>query len=176
MIAALALAMTHCNIFESDSTSSSILLIESLADESNETPIFSSVIENINDLCQATLTAKLIDPGATTGTYYQSVIVEQIDVEYSRSDGLNQEGKDIPFSFSQKVHWIINIEETVELPFTIIQHVAKYEPPLVDLADIGEEEVLKLEARVTFHGKDVGGHRIEPAVGYVSVWCGRFQD
>lgn len=176
LIMVLALGVTHCNIFETDSTSASVLLIEALTNEEGETPIFSSVIEIINDLCQATLTAQLIDPGVDTGTYYESIIVEQIDVEYSRSDGLSQEGKDVPFSFSQKVNLIIAIDETAELPFTIVQHTAKWEPPLVDLADVGEEQMLKLEAKVTFHGKDVGGHRIQPVVGYVSVWCGRFAE
>jgi hypothetical protein len=166
----------NCNIFESDSTSASVLLIESLTDEDNDVPIFSSVIVNVNDLCKASLTAKLINPAMTEGTYYQSIIVDQVDVEYSRSDGLSQEGKDVPFSFSQKANLMIAIDETAELPFTIIQHVAKYEPPLVDLANLGEEDMLKLEAKVTFYGYDVGGHRIQPVVGYVSVWCGRFAE
>jgi hypothetical protein len=167
---------SRCNVFESDSTSASVLVIEVLADSAGETPIFSNVGSLVNDLCQATLTARLIDPAATDGTYYESIIVDQIDVEFSRSDGLSQEGKDIPFAFSQKVNQLIGIGDTVELPFTIIQHTAKVEPPLVDLVDGGEEEILKLEAKVTFYGKDVGGHRIAPVVGSVSVWCGPFSE
>ena len=126
--------------------------------------------------------AQPINPDMALGdaTYYYTVIVDQIDVEYSRSDGLSQEGRDIPFAFSQAVHQAVELGEEVTLPFSIVQHVAKLEPPLVDLEFVGdyltEEKFLKLEAKVTFHGTDLGGHRIEPVITMVSVWCGRFEE
>ena len=29
---------------------------------------------------------------------------------------------------------------------------------------------------MTLHGKDLGGHRVAPVSGYVSVWCANFAD
>ena len=176
LIVLVVVGFSRCNIFESGSTSNTILIINSITDKDNELPIFSNVAYLINTLAEAELTAMPIDPfmDCGTATYYYSVIVDQIDVEYSRSDGLSQEGRDIPFSFSQKVYTKVDCDATVELPFNIIQHVAKLEPPLVDLVDYGEEEFLKLEAKVTFHGTDLGGHRIEPVTAVVSIWCGNF--
>lgn len=186
MIMLAALALTQCNIFESDSTSASALIVISITGQdllgNTDSPvIFSDVASEtdgiINDNATATLNAQLINPDPNADvTYYHSILVDQIDVEYSRSDGLNQEGRDIPFAFSQKVNIQVDIDTTVELPFVIVQHVAKLEPPLIDLASVGDEQVLKLEAKCTFHGKDLGGHRIQPVVGTVSVWCANFAD
>lgn len=184
LIAVLALGFAGCNIFENDSTSTSILIIESITGKNLEGQEGSSVIfvdvetngSVYNDNATAALTAKLIDPGATGSTYYQDIIVDQIDVSYTRSSGQNQPGKDVPFSFSQMVNAKVAINESIDLGFVIVQHVAKMESPLVDLVDLGEEQVLKLEAHVTFHGYDVGGHRIQPVTGTVSLWCANFGD
>lgn len=176
----------NCNIFESDSTSGSVLIIGSitgkdLQGQEGSPVIFSDVLTNggiVNDNATASLTAHCINPDVcgAASTYYQSIIVDQIDVEYSRSDGLAGEGEYVPYSFSQKVSMKIDIEETLSLPFVIVQHVAKLESPLVELINLGQEKILKLEARVTFNGYDVGGHRIQPVTGYISVWCSNFAD
>ena len=176
LIAMLALGFSGCNIFENNTTSSSVLIVEDITDGNDEVPIFSNVNFPINTLAIATLAATLISPDETDSSYYQDIIVDQIDISYTRSSGQNQEGKDVPFSFTQKTNTLIEIGGTVDLPFTIIQNVAKKESPLADLKDAGEEIILKLEAHVTFHGYDVGGHRIQPATATVSVWCGNFGD
>ena len=38
------------------------------------------------------------------------------------------------------------------------------------------QEFLELVAKVTLHGKDLGGHRVNPVSGYITVWCGNFAD
>lgn len=176
LIILVLVGFSRCNIFEGGSTSNTVLIINSITDENGDVPIFSNVAVLVNTLAEANLSAQTIDPnlGTDETTFYYSVIVDQIDVEYSRSSGLDQEGRDIPFGFSQLVHLRVDLEEQAALPFTIIQQVAKVEPPLVDLVDFGEEQVLKMEARVTFHATDLGGHRLEPVTASVSVWCANF--
>ena len=169
-----------CSKLENSTTSASKLIVESVTGkdlEGNEdsTTIFSDVITEgsiINDNAVATLTVVLLDPFASAGiaTYYQSILVDQVDIKYSRVDGLNTPGVDVPYGFSQKVNMVVGVEEKVSLPFVLIQHNAKLESPLVELINIGQEKILKLEAEVTFHGKDLGGHRVEPVKGYGSVW------
>jgi len=176
----------QCNIFENNTTSGSILVIEyitgtDLEGTTGSTTVFCDVISStgsiVNDTGTALLFATLIDPFfLADNSYYQDIIVDQVDIEYSRVDGKNQEGVDVPFRFSQKVALTIPIDTDSELSFVLVQHTAKLESPLVDLANYGQEKILKLEARVTFHGHDVGGHRIQPVTGTISVWCANFAD
>lgn len=128
-----------------------------------------------NDNGVATLTAQLLDPDVTAiSTYYQDVVVDQIDVSFSRADGLNVPGKDVPYSFSQKVSVRIPIQKSILIDFVLVSHNAKAESPLVELLYSGT--ILKLEAKITIYGKDVAGNRVQPVVGYISVWCGDFAD
>lgn len=185
------LVFPSCNKLENETTSSSAILINSITGNDldgteGSTTIFIDVVQVnddgsmtiYNDNGVAELIAVLLDPMLEPGesTYYQNVIIDQIDIEYTRADGLNNEGEDVIYSFSQKVTRMIGIGETIAIPFVLVQHVAKLESPLVELVGLGQEKVLKLEAKITFHGKDVGGHRIAPAIGAVSVWISNFGD
>lgn len=185
------LVFPSCNKLENETTSSSALLINSITGNDldgteGSTTIFIDVVQMnddgtmtiYNDNGVAEVIAVLLDPfmDPAESTYYQNVIIDQIDIEYTRADGLNNEGEDVIFSFSQKVTRMIGIGETIAIPFVLVQHVSKLESPLVELVGLGQEKVLKLEAKITFHGKDVGGHRVAPAVGGVSVWISNFGD
>ncbi len=175
-----------CNKLENTTTSASKLIVESVTGKDLEgnddsTTIFSDVITEgsvVNDNAVAGLTTVVLDPFASAGTvtYYQSILVDQVDVRYTRTDGLNTPGVDVPYGFSQKVNMVVGVGEKVSLSFVLIGHNAKLESPLVELINIGQEKILKLEAEITFHGKDLGGHRVEPVKAYVSVWCADFAD
>ncbi|MCK5221326.1 MAG: hypothetical protein KAR14_07095 [Candidatus Aminicenantes bacterium] len=180
-----------CNKLENETTSSSVLLINSITGNDldgtdGSTTIFIDVVQVnddgsmtiYNDNGVAELSAVLLDPfvADNESTYYQNIVVDQIDIEYTRADGLGNEGEDVIYSFSQKVTFMVPVGETMLLPFVLVQHVAKLESPLVELVGLGQEKVLKLEAKITIHSKDVGGHRVAPAVGAVSVWISNFGD
>lgn len=178
------LSFSGCNALENATTSGSKLILVSLtgsdlAGEEGSTIIFSDVAEKnggtINDNAVAEVTAVLLDPFQETGTFYQAIFVDQIDVEYSRTDGRNTPGVDIPFAFSQRVSVTIEIGGTAEIPFVIVQHNAKSESPLVNLFN-GLGGVLKLEAKVTIHGKDLGEHRIQPLIGRISIYCANYAE
>jgi hypothetical protein len=188
---ALLLVLPGCNKVENETISGSRLVVLSITGRDLEgaegsTTIFSDVVvmnedgsfTYYNDNGVAELKAQLLDPAKTQAesTYYNDIVVDQVDVEYSRSDGQNIPGQDVPYSFSQKVNAVVPIGITFDLPFVLVPHNAKMESPLVDLIYSGQEKILKLEAKVTFHGKDLGGHRVDPAVGYVSIWCANFGD
>lgn len=178
--------MSGCNAVENVSQSVSILIIEAITGADLEgnpdsTTVFSDVITTsgtvFNDNGTASLSSELINPGQVESTYYHDIIVDQIDIEYTRSDGLTGQGVDVPYSFSQRVNLRVPIGEGVfRLSFILIQHTAKMESPLVELINVGQEHVLKLEAHITFHGRDLGGHRIDPVTGTISVWCSNFGD
>ena len=186
VLTVILLNFPACNRLENLTESASALIVTTITGEDLEgnvgtTTIFSDVITTsgsiFNDTANATLTAVLLDPEAEAGTFYQDIIVDLVDVEYTRSDMPDaQQGVDVPFGFSQAVYARVVLGETVELPFVLVQHVAKAESPLVELISGGQEKILKMEAICTFHGKDVAGNRIAPVVGRISVWFGDFAD
>lgn len=184
IIAALTLAA--CNASENDSTSASMLQIVSLTGNDLEgkegsTTVFSDVVgaagSIINDNGVAVLRAETIDPNLKNVSSYMDIMVDQIDVKFQRTDGRNVEGVDVPYSFTQPMNVLVMLNKEMIVPFILIRHVAKLEPPLLALREVPSREiVLQLVAIVTIHGKDLGGHRVAPVTGYISVWCANFAD
>ncbi len=191
VIVILFMLLPSCSKIENDSTSGSVLMINSITGNDldgteGSTTIFIDVVQVnedgtmtiYNDNGIAELTAAVLDPFVEDNetTYYQNIMVDQIDIEYTRADELNTEGQDTIYSFSQKVSYMVPVGETVSVGFVLVQHVSKLESPLVELVGLGQEKILKLEAKITIHGKDLGGHRVAPAVGAVSIWISNFGD
>jgi hypothetical protein len=186
IIAALLLA--SCVAKENDSTSESFLVINSLTGNDidgnpGSTTVFSDVLTNssiINDNGVANVTTRTYNPTPDSIehdiTYYSNVIVDQIDVEFQRTDGRNVEGVDVPYRFTQPMNMLVEVDVSQEIPFVLIRHVAKLEAPLFALRTASQGFILQLVAKVTLHGKDLGGHRIAPVSGYISVWCANFAD
>ena len=182
----VVLLLAGCVAKENDSTSGSFLVINSLTGndlEGNEgsTTVFSDVDvagSIFNDNGVAAVTALIYDPLTTADlSYFQNVVVDQIDVEFRRTDGRNVEGVDVPYRFTQPMNWLVAVDATEEIPFVVIRHVAKLEAPLLALREAPSQGfVLQLVAKVTVYGKDLGGHRLAPVSGYLSVWCSNFAD
>lgn len=186
LIISLAVIMSGCNNIENLSNSGSRLIIDTvtgtnLQGEDGSTTVFSDVITTsgsiFNDTAAATFRAELISNFPSQPTVYQDIIVDQIDISYSRADRINPiEGKDVPYGFSQKVNFLVPIANNPEYGFVLIQHTAKLESPLVELVSYGQEKVLKLEANMTFYSKDLSGKRVAPATASISIWCANFGD
>jgi hypothetical protein len=176
-----------CNAAENLTNSAVRLIVDLITGsdlDGNEgsTTVFSDVITStgsiFNDTAQANLRAELLNPDATTSSYYSDVIVDQIDVEYSRTDMANAvEGVDVPYSFTQKVNAVVTVDTPITLAFIIVQHNAKTESPLVELVNPwNQEHVLKAEVKCTFHSKDLSGNRLAPVSGTISIWFSNFAD
>ena len=184
IIAALFLA--SCVAKENDSTSGSFLIINSLTGNDLEgaagsTTVFSDVLTDgsiINDNAVANVNAQIYNPAKTADiSYFNNVVVDQIDVEFKRTDGRNVEGVDVPYRFTQPMNMLVVVDTPLEIPFVLIRHVAKLEAPLLALREVPSQSfVLQLVAKVTLNGKDLGGHRVAPVTGYLSVWCANFAD
>ncbi len=174
-----------CNKVENDTNSTAKLIVETITGkdlDGNEgsSVIYSDVVTTsgsvFNDTAVAQLRVEPLNPLQTPTTFYQDAVIDQIDITYSRTDGLTGEGVNIPYSFSQQINARVTIGMITEVSFVIITHNAKAESPLVELINLGQEHILKLEARITFHSKDLAGNRLQPVVGGVSIWCGNFAD
>lgn len=184
-----ALVLGSCVAKENDSTSASFLVINSLtgndlAGQAGSTTVFSDVSlagSIVNDNGVAMVSAMTYNPIEDSEThditYYMNVIVDQIDVEFMRPDGRNVEGQDVPYRFTQPMTMLVPVDKEVEIPFVLIRHVAKLEKPLLQLRDGPSQAfVLQLVAKVTVHGKDLGGHRVAPVSRNITVWCSNFAD
>ena len=184
IIAALFLA--SCVAKENDSTSGSFLVISSLTGNdlkgaAGSTTVFSDVITDnsiINDNAVAKVDVQIYNPAKSADiSYFNNVVVDQIDVEFKRTDGRNVEGVDVPYRFTQPMNFLIAVNAPKDIPFVLIRHVAKLEAPLLALREVPSQSfVLHLVAKVTLSGKDLGGHRVAPVSGYLSVWCANFAD
>jgi hypothetical protein len=180
-----ALAMASCNASENESTSGTMLQIISLTGNDidgkpGSTTVSSDVFTAdgiFADNGVAAITALPLDPYLKVTSQYMDVMVDQIDVEFKRTDGRNVEGVDVPYRFTQPVSMLVTIGQEMEIPFVLIRSVAKTEMPLLALREVPSREFeLQLIAVVTIHGKDMGGHRVAPVTGYISVWCGNYPE
>ena len=112
------LVMAGCVAKENDSTSGSFLVINSLtgndlAGKAGSTTVFSDVSlagSIVNDNGVASLTTLTYNPLEDSEehdiTFYMNVIVDQIDVEFMRTDGRNVEGVDVPYRFTQPMNML----------------------------------------------------------------------
>jgi len=182
------LLLGSCNALENDSTSGSRLQIISITGndmdgKAGSTTVFSDVLTGtgsiFNDNGVALVEADPLDPSLVkiTTSPYMDVLVDQIDVEFRRTDGRNVEGVDVPYRFTQPMSVLVRITGNSEISFVLIRHVAKMEAPLFQLRYVNSQEyVLQLVAVVTIHGTDGAGNRVAPVTGYVNVWCADFAD
>jgi hypothetical protein len=173
----VALAMAACNAVENQSTSGTRLQIVSLTDDAGSPSVFSNVVTNSSDNGKAAIMALPLDPFLTISTPYMDVLIDQIDVEFKRTDGRNEEGVNVPYHFTQLMSILVPINSNLEIPFVLIRQLAKQQAPLLALRKTSTQGVvLQLVAVVTIHGKDQGGHRVAPVTGKINVYCSNIAD
>ena len=123
-----------------------------------------------NDPGQVTLSIVMKDV-AVTPTTNNSVIINRYHVAYSRTDGRNTPGVDVPYSFDGGATATIPPGPAVTLGFDLVRHAAKEEPPLVQL--INNTNIINVIATVTFYGTDLVGNDIQ-ATAQISITFGNF--
>lgn len=172
-----------CNPLENDSRSDSVLLILRITGtdiEDNEVDFLQSDVVSIDantgaevvaaDAATATFVAQPMDPEPLLGTsHYNDVVVERYVVTYSRTDGKNNEGIDIPYSFEGSMSARVQIDTQTDVSFVIVRAVSKLEPPLVNLAKGRGEGELKITAKIDFYGTDTMGNTVK-ATGYLNIF------
>jgi hypothetical protein len=177
-----------CNPLEDDSKSDSMLVVmQIVATDIEKTEV--NFLESdvvvldaegaatvVDDAAVVTLTAKTLDPNSLLGaSQYNDIIVDRYVVSYFRSDGKNQEGVDVPYSFEGALSALVEIDSQVDISFVVVRAVAKLEPPLIDLRDGRGEGQLKVTAKIDFYGKDTIGNRVK-ATGYLTIFFANYAD
>jgi len=188
LLVAAALALAGCNAVENKTQSNSMLLIDSITglDLSGKQASFtqsdvlyvdpqSGASSIADDVATVVLSAKTIDPDPILGTsQYENIRLDKFVVSYTRSDGANREGVDVPYSYEAGLSALIEVDGTTTVNFIIVRASAKQEPPLVNLlqpASVGQ--VLYVTARIDFYGHDIAGKTVT-ATGYLPVEFSNF--
>ena len=176
-----------CNPIEDDSRSDSVLLVVSITGtdlEDNDVNYLQSDVVMIDidtgnatvaaDDAKVMFSAESLDPEPWLGTsHYSDVFVTHYVVTYSRSDGKNQEGVDIPYSFDGTFSARVQIGSSTEVSFIVVRAVSKLEPPLINLTAGRGEGELKTTARIDFYGHDALGNKVK-ASGYLTIFFANY--
>jgi hypothetical protein len=182
-VLSVLLILYACNPIEDDSKSSSMLIVESIRSqdsEGNAADYLQSDVEKegsvFADIATATLRAETLNPDPTLGTsQYNDIIVNRYTVSYSRVDGKNSPGVDVPLPFEGSLSALIKVGNTTSFSFVVVREVAKLEPPLIGLVDGRAEGVLQVIATINFYGQDLANNKVK-ATGYLTIYFANYVD
>jgi len=172
-----------CNPIEDDSKSSTLLIIDSIlgqdADGTESNFLQSDVLKEdtvFADVAVANVHAATLDPAPTMGTsQYNDITLTRYTVSYSRTDGKNTAGVDVPYPFEGSLSALVRVGSATSLNFVVVREVAKLELPLVRLADGGAEGVLTCTAKIDFYGRDLTNNTVK-ATGYLTIYFANYVD
>jgi len=177
---AALMALTSCSDAIRTGQSPSYLILQRLiGGPQNASVVESDVVSDKGSVAQdggtATIQVALKDPLGSTPTDVNAITITQYHVEYTRTDGHNVQGVDVPFSFDSGVTQTIPAGGTGTVPFTLVRIQAKLEAPLKALAGHGGQQVISTIATVTFYGHDQNGRDVT-VTGNIEVdfadWAG----
>jgi hypothetical protein len=136
----------------------------------------------VNDNAVLTVQALLKNPALSSATP-SDVLLDRYDVVYKRSDGLNTQGVDVPFSISSGMNLLVPASDAggdgSEAAIIAVRHQAKTEPPLRNLrlndSGLGGESILTVYAEITVYGRTTAGQRVQ-ATGRLQIVFADFAD
>jgi hypothetical protein len=181
ILTAVVVGAAACGDAVRQSRSSSFLVIDTLTGASGAEPTkFSNTLDSdvvtvvqtvptvYEDPGQVTMRIAMKDPGTTanptTPSPINEITVNRYHVQYTRSDGRNTPGVDVPYAFDGAVTGTIT-DSGNSLTFVLVRAQAKLEGPLQALAGGG---VISTLATVTFYGVDQAGNSVSVS-GTISV-------
>ncbi len=182
-----ALALTGCTpSFVTNSQGDVLLTITEIAGIAGAGPeadqdtafLISDVVTDgsvFNDNARVTLRADLKNANNPTTGSFNDVLLERYDVAFTRTDGLNTQGVDVPYAFSGPLAAQVPAGGTGEAVFILVRHEAKRESPLRNMMFGGGNQILHCIATITIHGRSTSGKAVE-ATGRLEVTFADFAD
>jgi hypothetical protein len=125
-----------------------------------------------NDPGSATLAVLMKDVTVSPSTN-NDVTVTHYRVNYSRADGHNTPGVDVPFPFDAAVTATVVAGTTSSVGLELVRTAAKLDPPLAQLAS--SPNVISTTATVTLYGVDQVGNDVS-ATGSILIQFANFAD
>jgi hypothetical protein len=178
------LVLVSCNPVDNDSRSASLLLIDNIlgvdAEGTNANFLQSDVLLTNGsvraDTITATIRAETLDPDPLLGSsQYNDIVLTRYLVSFTRTDGRNVPGQDVPYPFEGSMSTVIKTGSTASVSLVLVREVAKLEPPLIGLVDLRAETVLTCTAKIDFYGHDMVNRTIK-ATGYLTVYFANYAD
>jgi len=178
------LVLVSCNPVDNDSRSASLLFIDNIlgvdADGAISNFLQSDVLLGNGsvraDSITATIRAETVDPDPLMGTsQYNDIVLTRYLVSFTRTDGRNAPGQDVPYPFEGSMSSVVKTGSTASVSLVLVREVAKLEPPLIGLVDLGAEVVLTCTAKIDFYGHDMVNRTVK-ATGYLTVYFANYAD
>lgn len=172
VIVAAVTMLPGCTSRQLEGTGSSYLVIEQLVapsgDDEFKNVLESDVLKNgsvIADDARIDFRLAMKDPGSTLNPSVPStanwITVTRYHVKYTRADGRNTQGVDVPYEFDGAATGTVReTSEITTLFFTLVRVQSKLEPPLIGLRNQGGQVVISTIAEVTFYGFDQAGREV----------------
>ena len=166
IVCILGFAAMSCGTVAREGTASSFLIVNSLQASAGGGTLRSDVSSVVaqtptifDDSAVVEFAIGMKDPGSlsnpTAPSQANRITVNRYRVSYTRSDGRNREGVDVPYAFDSAFTSTVPGSAT---SFMIVRHQAKMEAPLAALALNGL--VISTIAEVTFYGHDQTGRAV----------------
>jgi hypothetical protein len=183
LLGVLLLCSVSCGDLTRQGTGSSYLIVTSLlAAEDDAGSVRSDVLTVVDDVPTivddlGTVNFQLAmkdagPPGSPAAPSPNNFItITRYRVEYTRTDGRNTQGVDVPYGFDGA--FTLTVAETAAVSFTLVRHQAKKEAPLASLSR--SAVIISTIARVTFYGRDQTGREVT-TTAQISVNFGDFAD
>jgi hypothetical protein len=103
----------------------------------------------------------------TTPTSTNAITVTRYHVDFTRSDGRNTQGVDVPYGFDGGATGTFDAGGA-SLSFVLVRGQAKLEAPLKALRDNAGAIIISTFAEITFYGTDQNGNAVS-VTGRISV-------
>jgi hypothetical protein len=196
-----ALSLVSCSSVVREGEGSSYLIVESLQAASGAEPddfgtiLHSDVITRVkctdpttgeqgfcpttfSDAGKIALRLVMKDPGTPTSptspTPNNFITITRYRVEFTRSDGRNTPGVDVPHPFDAQMTVTVGTN-VLETGFLLVRHTMKLEAPLLAIANGGGLGLITTNATVTFFGHDQTGRTVNTTT-QMTVIFGNFGD
>jgi hypothetical protein len=115
------------------------------------------------------------ETNANAPSQANAITVTRYRVVFTRSDGRNTPGVDVPYAFDGAMTATVDPGGAVIVPFVMVRVQAKLEAPLAALRGHGGAAAISTIAEVTFYGHDQVGRETQ-ATGLISInfadWAG----
>lgn len=123
------------------------------------------------DIARVTTRLSFKDPGTSENpsapTSANFVTIDRYRVTYTRSDGRNTPGVDVPYPWDGAMT-VTTVSGIQSAEFTLVRGSAKLEPPLIGLRNLGGQLIINTIATITFSGFDQTGAEVV-AVGTIGI-------
>ncbi|MCD6454129.1 MAG: hypothetical protein J7L62_02375 [Candidatus Aminicenantes bacterium] len=168
----LGLLFQGCNKISDESTSGTKLIISRITginwtDQESDVLYSDVVVQKQDsttvqdDLARIYVIATPYSPVTDTTSVYYDIILSKYHVRYTRTDGRNVEGKDVPRSFWGSLTVRIPADSTEhDFAIVVVRSNAKMERPLVELTYGGGPKEIETDAEIELYGEDVAGHSV----------------